>query len=161
MQPITVALIVIWVAGIGVLAGDFVRRRRAPRVAIPSGSTAERTASGNPADTAARRSWAVRVGEWPRVDSVGIPFALFVVTAIGYALINRGREAGLDYFVPLADAFVHGHTGLATGGNAHFGFLSEMLKGDEGATTSPIPLRPPRLPCPLSQSSASASTRRG
>ena len=30
-----------------------------------------------------------------------------------YSFINHDRRAGLDYFVPLADAFLHGQLGLA------------------------------------------------
>ena len=46
------------------------------------------------------------------IDSVLIPASLFVLALAVYAWLNNGREAQLDYFVPLADAFLHGRLGL-------------------------------------------------
>ncbi len=47
-----------------------------------------------------------------RVDGVLIPVGLFLLAWAVYAWLNHGREAQLDYFVPLADAFLHGRLGL-------------------------------------------------
>ena len=46
------------------------------------------------------------------IDRVAIPVALFALAWLVYAQINHGRTADLDYFVPLADAFLHGRLGL-------------------------------------------------
>ena len=46
------------------------------------------------------------------IDGVLIPAGLFVLAVAVYAWLNNGREAQLDYFVPLADAFLHGRLGL-------------------------------------------------
>ncbi|MGZ6340388.1 MAG: hypothetical protein ACXWMX_00910 [Candidatus Limnocylindrales bacterium] len=40
---------------------------------------------------------------------------LFVLAFAVYTFINDGRRADLDYFVPLADAFLHGRLGLTEG----------------------------------------------
>ncbi len=48
-----------------------------------------------------------------QVDRLLIPVLLFVVAAAVYTWINNGRVANLGYFVPLADAFLHGSLGLA------------------------------------------------
>ncbi len=46
------------------------------------------------------------------VDRVLIPVLLYLVVGLVYWWINHGRVANLDYFVPLADAFLHGRLGL-------------------------------------------------
>jgi len=46
------------------------------------------------------------------VDRLLIPVLLLVVAAAVYAWINNGRAVNLDYFIPLADAFLHGRLGL-------------------------------------------------
>ncbi len=46
------------------------------------------------------------------IDGVLIPAGLFLLAWAVYAWLNNGREAHLDYFVPLADAFLHGRLGL-------------------------------------------------
>jgi hypothetical protein len=48
-----------------------------------------------------------------QVDRLLIPVLLFVAAAAVYAWINNGRVVDLDYFVPLADAFLQGRLGLA------------------------------------------------
>jgi hypothetical protein len=54
--------------------------------------------------------------------------ALAALAYLVYAYINQGRPAGLDYFVPLADAFLHG--GLAIPAEP---FLNELVPiGDSG-----------------------------
>ena len=47
-----------------------------------------------------------------QVDRLLVPVLLFIVAAAVYAWINNGRTVNLDYFVPLADAFLHGRLGL-------------------------------------------------
>lgn len=47
-----------------------------------------------------------------RIDGVLIPAGLFVLAWAVYAWLNHGRDAQLNYFVPLADAFLHGRLGL-------------------------------------------------
>jgi hypothetical protein len=125
------------VVAIGLLLSSFLERRSASEQVAkrsPLRAAPRYGPDGVNASTRARAQWplAVRFERWSAVDTFAIPVGLFVVTAIGYALINRGRQAGLDYFVPLADAFLHGHTGLSTPGNAHFGYLSEILPGKHG-----------------------------
>lgn len=60
---------------------------------------------------------AARIGRWlagrgidPRNLLIGIGLA--VAAFVLYTLVNHDRPAKLDYFVPLADAFLHGRLGL-------------------------------------------------
>ncbi len=46
------------------------------------------------------------------LDTFGIPLVLFGLAWLVYAWVNHARSADLDYFVPLADAFLHGRLGL-------------------------------------------------
>lgn len=46
------------------------------------------------------------------VDGLLIPGALFILAWVVYAWITNGRTVDLDYFVPLADALLHGRLGL-------------------------------------------------
>jgi hypothetical protein len=46
------------------------------------------------------------------IDRIGIPVVLFLLALIVYLQINDGRRASLDYFVPLANAFLHGELGI-------------------------------------------------
>jgi hypothetical protein len=43
-----------------------------------------------------------------------IPAALFLLALLVYVAINHNHRAGLSYFVPLADAFLHGRLGLTS-----------------------------------------------
>jgi hypothetical protein len=45
-------------------------------------------------------------------QKLGLSLLLFVVAAAVYWFINDARPANLDYFVPLADALLHGRLGL-------------------------------------------------
>lgn len=45
-------------------------------------------------------------------DRLVVPVLMFALALAVYAWIGHGREANLDYFVPLADAFLHGRLGL-------------------------------------------------
>jgi len=49
---------------------------------------------------------------WVFLDSVVIPAGLFLLAWPVYAWLNHARSADLNYFVPLADAFIHGRWGL-------------------------------------------------
>ena len=49
---------------------------------------------------------------WDLFDRVVIPIGLFLVSWVVYAWLNHARSADLNYFVPLADAFLHGRWGL-------------------------------------------------
>src|SRR5689334_16388456 len=94
---------------VGVLLGSFLERRSAR-------GSATRRAPADAQPLAVEVSTLLPVRNEPlirferlSVDGFWIPFGLFAASAIGYAIINKGRQAGLDYFVPLADAFLHGH----------------------------------------------------
>ena len=63
------------------------------------------------------RPWADAPPGRPRdadtwIDRILVPAGLFVLALIVYAGINDGRRADLDYFVPLANAFLHGELGI-------------------------------------------------
>jgi hypothetical protein len=49
---------------------------------------------------------------WRHVDRVLIPLGLFLSAWVVYAWLTNGRPTHLDYFIPLADAFLHGRLGL-------------------------------------------------
>lgn len=52
-------------------------------------------------------------GPWHgQIDGRLIPAALFLLSWAVYAWLQNGRPTNLDYFVPLANAFLHGHLGL-------------------------------------------------
>jgi hypothetical protein len=56
----------------------------------------------------------IAMERWRRyVDTVLIPLGLFVLSFVVYTWIKNGRHTDLDYFVPLADALLHGSLGLA------------------------------------------------
>src|SRR5688500_931348 len=57
----------------------------------------------------------LRAITWPRV-------ALATVAYLVYAYVNQGRPAGLDYFVPLADALLHGRLAIPAES-----FLNELV----------------------------------
>jgi hypothetical protein len=64
----------------------------------------------------------------PWIDSIAIPVALFLVATVVYMIVNNGRPAQFTYFVPLADAFLHGQTGLS----AAYSGLDEVVYGVNG-----------------------------
>src|SRR5688500_14993791 len=47
-----------------------------------------------------------------RVDGGRLAVGLVLLAWAAYACLNHGRDAQVDYFVPLADAFLHGRLGL-------------------------------------------------
>jgi hypothetical protein len=72
-------------------------------------------------------------GPWVRdpngiIDRFLIPTALFVVAWAAYAWISHARSANLDYFVPLADAFLHGRVGLTEAPS----YLNELVPSGTG-----------------------------
>lgn len=81
-----------------------------PSDAAPSGTPLSEMLLG---DTDAGRilRWLTRRGIDPR--SLAIALALMAGAFLVYSFVNHDRRAGLDYFVPLADAFLHGQLGLA------------------------------------------------
>ncbi len=62
------------------------------------------------------------------IDKYLIPAVLFGLAWFVYALINHHRQANLDYFVPLADAFLHGRLGLTEAPS----YLNELVPGGNG-----------------------------
>jgi hypothetical protein len=61
-------------------------------------------------------SGTVDVDAWTRrAGELLMPFSLFVLAWAVYAWLNHGRHTDLDYFLPLADAFLHGRLGLLEG----------------------------------------------
>ncbi len=78
------------------------------------------------------------------IASAWIPAGLFVAFVVLYAFVNHGRKAGLDYFVPLADAFLHGRTGLS----ASFSWMVELIPRN-GLFYVPYPPAPAVLLVPF------------
>src|SRR4029077_1741754 len=62
------------------------------------------------------------------IDKYLIPAVLFGLAWFVYALVNHHRQANLDYFVPLADAFLHGRLGLTEAPS----YLNELVPGGNG-----------------------------
>ena len=79
------------------------------------------------------KTWAVRPVGLPALsarqsrvfDRYGIPLGLFGLAWLVYALINNGRAAYYDYFVPLGGAFLHGQLGLSAMPDG----FSELVRG--------------------------------
>jgi hypothetical protein len=124
---------------LGVLLGSFLERRNARAVPMkpipaPEAGEARSAADGRSTAVRSRLTRAARLERRWSIDGFWIPVGLFTVSLFVYAIISKGRQAGLDYFVPLADAFLHGHISLSSpaSGNGSFGFLSEMLPGNDG-----------------------------
>jgi hypothetical protein len=65
---------------------------------------------------------------WRHVDRVLIPIGLFLVSWFVYAWLSNGRPTNLDYFLPLADAFLHGRLGLLEGPS----WLNELVPWSNG-----------------------------
>jgi hypothetical protein len=65
---------------------------------------------------------------WRHVDRVLIPIGLFLVSWFVYAWLSNGRPTNLDYFIPLADAFLHGRLGLLEGPS----WLNELVPSANG-----------------------------
>jgi hypothetical protein len=62
------------------------------------------------------------------VDSIAIPTALFALAWFVHAWVNHDRSANLDYFVPLANAFLTGHLGLTEAPS----YLNELVPARDG-----------------------------
>jgi hypothetical protein len=65
---------------------------------------------------------------WRHVDRVLIPIGLFLASWFVYAWLSNGRPTNLDYFIPLADAFLHGRLGLLEGPS----WLNELVPSASG-----------------------------
>jgi len=77
--------------------------------AAPHGATLGDVLFGE-TDAGRALRWLARRGVDPRqlVIAIGLVVGAFLV----YSFVNHDRRAALDYFVPLADAFLHGRLGL-------------------------------------------------
>jgi len=91
------------------MAGPDPASRGAPD-ATPHGSSLSDVLFGE-TDAGRVLRWLAGRGVDPRSLAVGL--ALTVGAFLVYSFVNHDRRAALDYFVPLADAFLHGHLGLA------------------------------------------------
>ena len=78
------------------------------------------------------------------LDRYGIPLGLFLFALLVYYVVNHGRPATLDYFVPLADAFIHGQLGL----DATYSYLGEAVLGPNGLYNVVYPPAPAVLLIP-------------
>ncbi len=79
------------------------------------------------------------------VDRLLIPATLFGLAWFVYAFINNHRAANLDYFVPLADAFLHGRLGLTEAPS----YLNELVPGGNGLFYVVYPPMPALLLLPV------------
>jgi hypothetical protein len=79
------------------------------------------------------------------IDRLLIPILLFSLAAAVYAWINNGRAADLNYFVPLADAFLHGRLGLTVGPSN----LNELVPSADGLWYVVYPPAPAILLMPI------------
>ena len=85
----------------------------------------------NPLNSA---GWAMLRAQWTTVRTrlrpptgpdapIAVLAALVAVAFIWYSFINQGHRASLDYYVPLADAFLHGRLYVI----AHPSYLNELV----------------------------------
>ena len=79
------------------------------------------------------------------VDRFLIPLAMFVLAAVVYVFINHDRPANLDYFVPLAHAFLHFRPGLIDGPSS----LNELVPSGTGLFWVVYPPAPAILLLPV------------
>ncbi|MFL5778592.1 MAG: hypothetical protein ACJ761_06580, partial [Chloroflexota bacterium] len=79
------------------------------------------------------------------IDRLVVPAALFVLAWLVYAWINNGRPSNLDYFVPLADAFLHGRVGLTEAPS----YLNELVPAGNGLFYVVYPPAPAVLLLPI------------
>jgi hypothetical protein len=61
-------------------------------------------------------------------QKIGLSLLLFVLAAAVYWFVNGDRRAANDYFVPLADAFLHGRLGVSDAPP----WLNELVPGPSG-----------------------------
>jgi len=71
--------------------------------------------------------------------------ALFLISLVVYFVLNHGQHADLAYFVPLADAFLHGHLGL----DAAPAWLNELVPIADGRFAVVYPPAPAIMLLPL------------
>ena len=79
------------------------------------------------------------------VDRYLIPLGLFGLAWFVYAWITNGRTVDLDYFVPLADAFLHGRLGLEDAPS----WLNEVVPASNGLDYVVYPPMPAILLLPF------------
>ncbi len=79
------------------------------------------------------------------VDRALIPGLLGVLAWYVYAWINHGQKQNLDYFVPLANAFLHGQLGLSQSGSG----LNELIPATNGLFYVVYPPAPAIVLMPL------------
>ena len=103
------------------------------------------TGAGRPADPTIGAAEGERRPTASVIDRLVIPAALFGLAWFVYALINHHRPANLDYFVPLADAFLHGRLGLTEAPS----FLNELVPGGNGLYYVVYPPMPALLLLPV------------
>jgi hypothetical protein len=66
----------------------------------------------------------LRAGTWTAPNAgVLLPLTLFALALLVYGLINNGKAVNLDYFVPLADSFLHGRLDVTE----HPPWLNELV----------------------------------
>jgi hypothetical protein len=82
-----------------------------------------------PGEPTTGRRWRRRIPDRDRlIDGILLPIGLFALAWFAHAWINHERPADLDYFVPLADAFLHGRLGLTEGPS----YLNELVPTADG-----------------------------
>lgn len=79
------------------------------------------------------------------VDRILIPLLLFGLAVAVYAWVNNGRPTRLAYFVPLADAFLHGRLGLTQGPS----YMDELVPASNGLFYVVYPPAPAILLMPI------------
>ncbi|MDP9467813.1 MAG: hypothetical protein M3P32_03625 [Chloroflexota bacterium] len=106
---------------------------------VPGPATVRKPTAGR-----ARRSIDELLQENP-IDSFVVPIGLFVFATLVYWFVNQGRPATLHYFVPLADAFLHGQLALS----AAYSWLGEVVFGPNGLYNVVYPPAPAVLLMPF------------
>lgn len=79
------------------------------------------------------------------LDRFGLPVAFFVIAAAIYEWVSNGRPTDLDYFVPLANAFLHGQLGLPNAPS----WLNELVPSGTGLGYVVYPPAPAIVLLPL------------
>ena len=79
------------------------------------------------------------------VDRILIPVVLFGLAWAVYAWISHGRSTNLAYFIPLADAFLHGRLGLTETAS----YLNELVPSSNGLYYVVYPPAPAALLVPV------------
>jgi hypothetical protein len=115
----------------------------APGAALPSPSPADATRRDPDVDSP-HPGTAWRDPD-TAVDRYLIPILLFTLAAAVYVWLNNGRVADLNYFVPLANAFLHGQLGLTDAPP----WLNEVVPAAGGLSYVVYPPAPALLLMPI------------